>query len=354
MPDTTGKIGYLCSLMPEEIILAAGLQPVRIHGEAEATSIADSYLCSNMCPYIKNVMGTAIEGKGMQIDGMIFTRSCDGMRRLYDIWKSYFDTKFVYMLEAPKNRDEAAVDYYAGQLSEFAGALGSAFGTEVTHAALREAISTMNEVRKAMQGIFTLQKKSPLSLKGSELFEKCIQVLRNDKKHVIEELRGFAKQIKRGSTRKPSGRVRLMVSGNVMDRKDLLEIIEAAGADVAAVDGCTSLSYFNRIIEDNGDDPYRALAQGYLGKPHCARTASSVERLSEIRDMVKEYAIDGVILTSLKYCDLQLHDVPFFSGELTGQGIPVLFLENDYIFSNAGQLRTRVEAFIEVLNQGRQ
>ena len=108
MGKETGKIGYFCSLVPEEIIEAAGMKPVRITGEAEATSDADSYLYNNLCPYIKNVMSMALKGGTKHLNGVVFARSCDGMRRMHDAWRSYIDTKFIYMLEVPKNTDERA------------------------------------------------------------------------------------------------------------------------------------------------------------------------------------------------------------------------------------------------------
>ena len=354
MVKATGKIGYFCSLVPEEIILAAGLQPVRVKGDATATSNSDGYLYPNLCPYIRNVMSTALDGGTRHLGGVVFARSCDGMRRMYDAWKSYVDDKFLYMLEAPKNTDEYAVQYFASQLKDLAQSLGKAFGKEVTPASLQKAIKTTAKMRRSMQYLFTLQQAVPLPVDGSELFILGLSVLSDERPAAlkrIDELYQGARtsRAKRSNSHKP----RVLISGNVMDRADLFEMIEAAGAEVAVSDLCTSLRYFTRNVDGVGEDPYIALARAYLGEPHCSRTANPIQRADEIRKLVETYSIDGVLITSLKFCDQHLYDVPSITKVFTDDGIPVLFLENDYVFTNKSQMKLRVEAFVEVLNERR-
>ncbi len=352
MSKEAGKIGYFCSLVPEEIILAAGMKPVRIRGEVETASDADGYLYHNLCPYIKNVMSTALKGGARHLDGVVFARSCDGMRRMYDAWKSYVGTDFVYMLDAPKNTDDRAVSYFASRLKDFAQALGAASGKEITPASLNKAIRTTGKLRKSMQRIFSLQQSTPLPVKGSELFKLGLSVFSGD--HAIalkkiDELRHQA--VTAGFERSNSRKPRLLISGNVMDRTDLFEIIEAVGAEIPAADLCTDLRYFTRNVDGAKDDPYTALARAYLGEPHCSRTASPIQRADEILKLTETYSIDGVLITSLKFCDQHLYDVPYITKVLAGKNIPVLFLENDYTFTNKGQMKVRIEAFIEVLNE---
>jgi benzoyl-CoA reductase/2-hydroxyglutaryl-CoA dehydratase subunit BcrC/BadD/HgdB len=354
MVKNTGKIGYFCSLVPEEIILAAGLQPVRIRGEATATSNSDSYLYPNLCPYIRNVMSTALDGGAKQFSGVVFARSCDGMRRLYDAWKAYVDDNFVYMLEAPKNTDELAVQYFASQLKDFAQSLGEAFGKEITPASLQKAIKTSAKMRRSMQYVFTLQQTFPLPVSGSDVFMLGLGVLCDDRPAALKKIDELYQRARTSRAKRPnSHKPRILISGNVMDRPDLFEIIEAAGAEIPASDLCTGLRYFARNVDSAGEDPYLALARAYLGEPHCARTASPIQRADEIRKLVETYSIDGVLITSLKFCDQHLYDVPHITQVLADRDIPVLFLENDYTFTNKGQMKVRVEAFIEVLNERR-
>ncbi|MCX6005851.1 MAG: 2-hydroxyacyl-CoA dehydratase family protein [Chloroflexi bacterium] len=352
MAKNPDKIGYFCSLVPEEIILAAGMKPVRIRGEAETASDADGYLYHNLCPYIKNVMSTALEGGARHLNGVVFARSCDGMRRMYDAWKSYIGTGFVYMLDAPKNTDDRAVSYFASRLKDFAQTLGVASGKEITPASLNKAIQATEKLRKSMQQVFSLQQSVLLPVDGSELFKLGLSVIGDDHATALKKIGEFYQQARTaGSERSNFHKPRLLISGNVMDRTDLFEIIEAAGAEIPAADLCTDLRYFTRNVDGAKDDPYTALARAYLGEPHCSRTASPVQRSREIEKLVEKYSIDGVLLTSLKFCDQHLYDVPYITKALADKNIPVLFLENDYTFTNKGQMKVRVEAFIEVLNE---
>jgi benzoyl-CoA reductase/2-hydroxyglutaryl-CoA dehydratase subunit BcrC/BadD/HgdB len=354
MKNAKPKIGWLCAFAPEEIAMAAGLLPMRLGGGGESTAVADAYIYSNLCPYVKSILALGLNGKAKHLDGIVFVRSCDGMRRLCDVWRSYIGTRFVYMLEVPKNRDEAAVEYFASQLRKFARALGQEFGKEITLESLNQAIKITNQVRRLMQRIYHIQRNLPLPLSGSEVFQLGLEGMHTEKKSFVAKLKRYYSDAK--SSVKPhgkEGKARVLVSGNVVDRPDLFNIIEAAGADVAAADLCTALRYFERTVDEDSDDPYLALARRYLGKLRCARMTGLNERLAEVKELVKTYAVDGVVYTSVKFCDQHLADAPYFVDKLKDEGVAVLFLENDYTWADSGQLRTRVEAFVEMLGDRR-
>jgi benzoyl-CoA reductase/2-hydroxyglutaryl-CoA dehydratase subunit BcrC/BadD/HgdB len=354
MKDAQPKIGWLCACVPEEIILAAGLLPMRLSGAGETAAVADSYIYSNLCPYVKSILALGLKGKTDQLGGLVFARSCDGMNRMCDVWRSYVDTHFVYMLEVPKNRDEASVEYFAIQLRKLARALEQEFGKEITPASLNQAIKTTNQVRRQMQRIYRMQRKLPLPLSGSEVFRLGLEEMQADKKPFIARSKKYYSDAKSATgSHGKAGKTRILITGNVIDRTDLFHIIEAAGADVVAADVCTALRYFEHPIDEDTDDLYLALAHRYLGKPRCPRITGLNERLAEVKELVKTYAADGVVYTSVKFCDQHLADAPYFVEKLKDEGVAVLFLENDYTWGNTGQLRTRVEAFIEMLDNRR-
>jgi benzoyl-CoA reductase/2-hydroxyglutaryl-CoA dehydratase subunit BcrC/BadD/HgdB len=113
------------------------------------------------------------------------------------------------------------------------------------------------------------------------------------------------------------------------------------------------MRHFDYLVEEDTKEPYLALARGYLNRPGCSRMAGLEERLAETMKLAKDYAVDGAVYTSVKFCDQHLSDAPYFAEKLKEAGIPMLFLENDYTWSTIGQLKTRVEAFIEMLDAGR-
>jgi benzoyl-CoA reductase subunit C len=350
MRSNNKQVGYFCSLVPWEIMVAAGAQPRRITGEKESTSAADGYLYPNICPYIKNVLSTAMDGGFKELDGIVFARSCDGTRRMYDVWNSHVNTGFIYMLEVPGSNDGQAVQFFASQIRDFSNAIGKAFKKKINDKSVSEAIRKTNRVRQLMRNVLFLQQTAPLPIRGSRMFETGTSLFNMDIQSSLQVLKACYQQSWGPEPASAARRkLRIMISGNVMDRPDLFQIIEDAGADVPAADLCTGLRHYDRIVDENNSDPYLALAQAYLGKPHCARTAKPADRVEEIKENVGKYAIDGVIVTSLKFCDLHLYDAPFIMKSLAEAGIPALFLENDYTFSSKGQSRVRVEAFLEML-----
>ena len=354
MKNVQPRIGWLCSFATEEIVMAAGLIPLRLSGQVEATTVVDAYIYSNLCPYVKSILALGINGKAKELDGLVFVRSCDGMRRMCEVWKSYVGTRFTYMLEVPKNRDEAAIEYFASQLRKFASAVEQEFRVKITKASLNQAIKTVNEARRLMQDIYQIQRSTPLPLPGSHVFQLGLEGMKTEKKSFIAKLKEYYREArKRVKQRRSGSETRVLISGNVIDRPELFNLIEAAGADVAAADLCTAMRYFDHPVEDNNDDPYLALAQRYLGKLRCARMTGLAEHLAELKELVKTYAADGVVYTSVKFCDQHLYDAPYLAEKLRDEKIPVLFLENDYTWGNIGQLKTRIEAFVEMLETRR-
>jgi benzoyl-CoA reductase/2-hydroxyglutaryl-CoA dehydratase subunit BcrC/BadD/HgdB len=226
--------------------------------------------------------------------------------------------------------------------------LGKESGREVTVSTLRKAIGDANVARSKMREMYSRQSASPLPMAGSELFMQGLEIL-----HGEDGAKDIAtarkKSVAGGAAAGGRKKTRVMICGNVMSRPDIFQIIEGSGAEVPIADVCTGLRAFERIVDEKGDDPFLSLAETYLGAPRCSRTATPTETYARIRDNVDRYNVKGVVLTALKFCDQQLYDIPYLLKKLNDDGIPVLFVENDYVFKDKDRIRTRVEAFVEML-----
>ncbi|HHV62572.1 MAG TPA: 2-hydroxyacyl-CoA dehydratase, partial [Firmicutes bacterium] len=147
-------------------------------------------------------------------------------------------------------------------------------------------------------------------------------------------------------------RPRILVAGSVCD-VPVLEIIEDAGARVVADDLCVGMRYvLDRVDMDEakrGGNLVRAIAKRYLNKVPCARMHHAASRFERVSKLAREFDVDGVIFYGLKFCDPYLYDHVTLRRALEANGIPVLFLEGDYTAGGAGQARTRVEAFVEMI-----
>ena len=72
-------------------------------------------------------------------------------------------------------------------------------------------------------------------------------------------------------------------------------------------------------------------------------------RFGHIRRFIDEFKIDGVILFIYKYCDPYGFEVPAMKSFIESSGTPVLYLEDEYSASTVARLKTRIEAFLEMI-----
>jgi benzoyl-CoA reductase/2-hydroxyglutaryl-CoA dehydratase subunit BcrC/BadD/HgdB len=165
-------------------------------------------------------------------------------------------------------------------------------------------------------------------------------------------LKGLLEEIRHRSSLK-NGQLRLMISGSIMDRPEFIKAIEDLGVWVVTDDLCMGTRIFWNLV-DTSLDPMAGLAQRYLCHPPCARMRPYTLRLNHIIDMVREFKVHGVIYETIKFCDIFGAEKPMIKEDLLTSNIPILELDIEYGGSSAaGQIRTRVEAFIEMLEKGR-
>ncbi|KKL51227.1 hypothetical protein LCGC14_2297610, partial [marine sediment metagenome] len=143
------KIGYFCTYTPVEIIRAAGFHPVRIKGGSSDNCSSDGLLCSNICSYIKTIADKKMSGKLDHLEGVVFANSCDGMRRLYDVWVRLDNgKKFSHILDIPKNNDEASIQYFAGLIENFKEKLEKYYKLRINYEDINRSIVLYNGVRE--------------------------------------------------------------------------------------------------------------------------------------------------------------------------------------------------------------
>jgi predicted CoA-substrate-specific enzyme activase len=345
--DSLPKIGYLCTYTPIEVIRAAGFHPIRIKGTEKAEGGAEEHLCTNLCPYIKAVMEEKLSGALEGLEGMVFVNSCDGMRRLYDAWKGLDgDTKFNFMLDLPKTNDEAAVRYYATLIRNFKERLERSFHRTISLEDINKSIALYNKVREKVKLFLQRQWSGHLSHSGYQIFS----LLKRGVNAVPEKFNDYLTLLmkEKGPVVDTREVPRLLIWGGILENEDVLKIIEDAGAKVVADDLCSGTRFYDAWVELT-DDPFSSLAEGYLKRSPCSRMINVFERIHNILSIIEKNSIHGAIYHTLKFCDHALYDFPLIKKEFEKRKVPLLHLTCDYAPSSHGQIRTRVEAFLEQL-----
>lgn len=343
-------IGYFCSYMPEEIIHAAGLHPLRLFGTRGDTSPADKHLQSYCCSLVRGALTESMEGNLDFLDGTVFPHTCDSIQRLSDIWRLNTDHGFFADVVLPvKLTTQSARQYMIDVMARFRGDLERYFGRPISDSDLAKSIAHYNRIRSLLREIYVMRSKDPSVFPGSDLcslMKASVTVDRDILPKILEDLTADLKA--KTPAQGPKGK-RLMLVGGVCDHPDIHSIIERSGGSVVWDDLCTGTRYFEGLIEE-GKDPITAIADRYFERQICpAKHKSVTARGDRIVDEAREHGIDGVIFLYLKFCDPHSFDYPYIKESLDGAQIPSMLLEIEDQLPPEAQLLTRLETFIQML-----
>ncbi len=343
-------IGWFCAYTPLEILLAAGLYPYRIVPEPTgAITLADSYIERSFCPYVRSCLGEALEGRYRFLNGLVVVNSCDPMRRMYDAWRYYIGGELVSLLDLPRVDSDLAVEYYRECLDRFIGELEAHYQVDISADALAGAILTQNKTRSRLRELYQQNQDCgmPISAVQIQRVVRASTVLPGDTfTELLEDLLDEVGSTKSDFQEGP----RVLVSGSILDNPLVIELIEQCGARVVGDDLCTGTRQFWQPVEPDGD-PLMALSRYYLGRTPCPRMKDAQRRFDYLFQLIDDFRADGVIFYTLKFCDPFLYDIPVLKGQLGARGIPSLNLEGDYTPGTLGRVKTRIQAFIEMLRQ---
>lgn len=347
------KLGYFdsCNYTPEELIVAANLIPVRLFGsQTETPTLVDTHVQSHFCPFARSCLDLALKGHYTNFAGFVVSHGCDVTNQFYDLWKKQVNPGYLYYLHVPLNTEgETAKRFFVKELAHFKSSLEELVGKEITQDDLRRGIELCNETREWLRKISELRKKNPPLVTGAELHEFVRMSQTTAKEEINEVLKlkynELSNRIATGN-RKP----RILLSGSMIDDSALIQFFEDLGVSVVADDLCVGSRYFWTSI-DLTQDPLHDIATRYLAKPILSAKVPRAKRLEYIRTLINRYQVDGVMLHQLKFCDSYHIDNVTVHEALKEAEIPVLVLETSYTMSGMGQLRTRVEAFIELLQK---
>ena len=146
------------------------------------------------------------------------------------------------------------------------------------------------------------------------------------------------------------GRARLAVVGSVLTNAEFIKSIEEQGGLVVTDELCTSTRYWSDpVVLDEGKTPLEAIARRYLNNFPCARMYPSDERFDRIIQLIRDFRVEGVVSQIIRYCVPYAHDLPLLIKKLHAINVPVLALDVEYGSSGSGQIATRVQAFLEML-----
>lgn len=284
-------IGYVCKYTPVEVLRAMGADPVLLEPSVTDFNLADTLLHPNICSYAKSVLE---ELAGKNYEGVVLTSCCDSIRRLYDTLRARYRQKFIWLLDVPRHDSDAAAQLYAGQIRRMAEAYAAFSGKTFSEDALREILL-------------------------------C-----------------HAGDFRPGAQISSTGNLRVALMGNRCG-SGLRNLLADCGAEVVADLTCAGEER-SFHLPGAGEDLLAGYAGQLLRQVPCLRMADDTAREERIGCIAAQ--ADGVIYHTVKFCDIYSYEYAVLRDRLR---IPVLKVETDTTRQCEGQIRTRVEAFLESL-----
>lgn len=350
-------VGTFCTYTPTELIYAAGAVPVSLCSSGEETiAAAEKHLPKNLCPLIKASYGYALTDKCPYMyfsDMIVAETTCDGKKKMYELLGELKDT---HIMQLPQNQDkDRGLDLWKAEVSRLKKKLEEKFNVSISKEKISEAISQVNEERVLLKEFYGLGKLTPPPLSGYEMhnvlngvsytFDKEIQ----NKK--IREIIKNLKEIDRTKSSKVSVKApRILITGCPMGgvAEKIIKPIEEAGAVVVTFENCGGAKNLERLVDET-IDPIQALAERYISIP-CSVMSPNTGREELLKVLMDEYQVDGVIELILQACHTYSVETHKIKKVVTKEkNIPYIALETDYSTGDTGQIKTRIEAFIEML-----
>ena len=348
--DQGGKVvGYFCSYGPEEVITAAGMLPMRVRGTGSTgTDMADTYVSSINCSFCRHALNAGLRGDYDFLEGVVWLNNCDHVRRIYDNWRRKVDTPLAHMMSLPKTSTDLQVGWFHDELVNFKEALEERLGIEITDEKLWQAIKVHNETRRLLRELYDMRKSDAPPITGAEALAVVVASTAIPRAEYNQMLKGLLEELK-GVEGITDYEVRFMLVSSILDDPNYIKVIEDMGGLVVTDSMCFGTRIFWTDVQEQGDDPLHALAKYYIqDKPACPRMFDQqTSRSKFIRDMVKEFKVDGVIGLRMVYCDLYTGELFMLDKDLKAANIPLIRLDREYAVVGAGQLRTRAQAFVE-------
>lgn len=348
---TGGKVlGYFCTYVPEEILYAADVLPVRILGSHEPLDVTEPHIFGMYCPFCRDCLAQGLKGKYDYLDGIMISQSCLHIRQAFTSWEMHVPVDFSYYLPMPQNvQSKRSLPYLAGELKAFKEAVEKWTGKTITEDKLKRGITIMNTSRRLTRELYEKRKAPDPPVTGLDAMYTVVASQMVDKGEYNETLGEWLGNLPDTSGHNGS-KIRLMILGSENDDTEFVGMVESLNAVFVVDDHCTGSRYFWNDVTTNGD-LLDSIARRYIERVPCpTKDWPKRLRIDHIKKLAKDWKVQGAIVIQQKFCDPHELDNPAIIRELKAVGVPSQFLELD-VTVPVGQFKTRVEAFLEMLTE---
>ncbi|OQX26183.1 MAG: hypothetical protein BWK80_11760 [Desulfobacteraceae bacterium IS3] len=350
-------VGVYCAFTPKELIAAAGAIPVSLcAGSNQPIETAEKHLPRNLCPLIKASYGHALLDNCPyfhQTDLLLADATCDGKKKMFELLSNI---KPIHVLMLPQTADgKESLMYWTAELGKVKNILEDLTRQVITDETIEKQISLYNRMKKATNHVYVLNTGDIPLVYGREI--NAVTGFRgfdcNLENRVAEIYQAIAvlKERKNDAefVRTVRDKPRILLTGCPPTHKKILNMIEDSKAIVVAMENCGGLKTCRDFIPENQANPLKALAEKYLHTA-CPCMTPNPRRLEIIGNLIREFRIDGVVELIWDACHTYNVESYFIAEYVSQKCVkPYLKIGTDYSENDSEQVRTRIEAFLEML-----
>ncbi|MDD3859267.1 MAG: double-cubane-cluster-containing anaerobic reductase [Bacteroidales bacterium] len=352
-------IGTFCVFVPEELILAVDGISVGLCAGAElAFDAAEQFIPRNTCSLIKSAFGFKLAKVCPYIEAsdlIVGENTCDGKKKAYESYSKLVNN--LYVMDLPQVKSVAGKNLLKEEYLRFKNELEKVSGKKITTESLKKGIEIVNNKRKAMKRLAEIRSANPTPISGLDAllinqiyfyddpvrFTNSVNALCDELEIRVKEQIGVCKK----------DTPRILISGCPMAVPNwkIPHIIETSNAVIVGEEMCTGERGTRNLITSNYntvDQMIDKIVDRYF-KIDCAVFTPNHDRLVHVEEMANQYNADGIIQYNIQFCQPYQNESITNEKQLESLNIPVLTIDTDYSAEDSGQLKTRIEAFIERL-----
>ena len=356
-------VGFTCFHIPEVLLNLDHCFSVRLRAPyMGSTEIATYYLASSACEFSRALLERAIEGGFQFLDAIAGVDICECMNRCYEnmelleIQGKEKKNFFISYVDVPGKDEEITVEHVVEQLRrKVLEPLHERYGTDISDAAMRKAVEKHNEICRIISEMGEMRKAENPVITGAEFHKIVLATYVCPKDLILDKLYETLEELKhREPDKKSKFRARVVIVGGEIDVPDMIELVEDSGAYVAADRFCYgSIPGRQEIVLNDTEDVLTQIVRINIDQTSCPRyvTPNKIKyRQDQAAKLVEEYHADGIIYEQMKFCSYWSFERTLQSHVLAEEyKIPTLSIDRPYQAKSSGQLRTRVQAFVESL-----
>jgi benzoyl-CoA reductase subunit C len=353
-----GKLlaGYMCTHVPEEILYAAGIIPLRVLSSHVSQAMTRSYIHETYCSFSHDCAYQGLQHNYDYLDLIVTSSSCIHMGEAFNVWVRFagFQQK-SYLISFPHIiHSKPAGGFMKESFEEFRQFVEKFSGKTITDDDIERAIKVYNHTRRLLQQLWGLLRRDNSPVTGPEVAAVTLASQVMDKEEYNQMLEKLIQGLENHPGKVPSG-VRLMVTGGACDDLRIFDLIEDLNyrASLIFIDSCTAARYFWFEVPENRHDKLEAIAEGYISRIPCPAKdtvpgTGEKKRFRFIQQFIQDFEPDGIIFLYQRFCSPQSMDIVALKPILDKLGIPWTEIELDTTVP-VTLFGSQLEAFVETI-----